>query len=187
MVNIPTLTWREWTPSIDPSGYRISSNVGDLATAGFIKKLGTSAGQTAIFDDLDITNSGQVSSTKLLTAYVSDWGDASGIWNMKFYLSSISAFTDGTYRFLYNIDQHYFNGKQKLDENDNDLPTTEPSSANLFSTLGSGVLADTGFDDESQCTEYIWISTLINTDVPVGTYSGPGANSFRYTIKFDFS
>lgn len=187
MVNVPIITWREWTPTIDPSGFRISDNAGDLATAGYIKDLGITAGKTAIFDNIDITNSGQISSTKLLTAHVDDWGDASGIWNLKFYLSSNSAFTAGTYRFLYDINQHLFNGKTQLDENDNDLPTSEPTNPNIVSTLGSGVLVDTGFNDETQCSEYVWIALYIGQDVTVDTYGGPGSNTFRYRLKYDFS
>jgi len=56
MVNVPIIRWREWTPGIDPAGFRISTNTGDLASAGYVKDLGTSAGQTAIFNNLNITN-----------------------------------------------------------------------------------------------------------------------------------
>lgn len=189
MVNVPSLQWREWTPSIDPSGYRTSSDSGELTAAGYVKDLSTSAGETAVFDALNISTSGQISNTKMMTAYVENWGDASGIYNMKVYLSSTDGFTDGTYRFLYNTGRHWWAEKQRLDENDDDMPTSQPATTNFLSTLGSGVLnkVDALSVPDSQVTEYLWMAVYVDVDVSVGSKGGPGTNDFRVRMVYDFS
>jgi len=186
MVNAPTVEWREWTTTIDPSGIRISDDAATLSASGYIGERSTIAGETLVFDPVNIAVSGQVSDTKLLTAHISAWGDASGISNMKFYLTSISHFNTGDYRFLYRLATHFVSGLV-LNETDSGFPTSQPTDQNLFSTLGSGVLADTGFYDESQVSQYIYLSLYINNDVPVGTYGGAGTAGLRYRMLYDFS
>lgn len=185
MVSVPVVEIRQWTPSIDPSGYRISDNAGDLATAGYVKSLTTAGDGALLFGSVNTSVSGQVTPTKMLTAHVDSWGDASGILNMKFFLTSVSDFTTGEARNLYRMERHWHDSLA-LTEADASLPTSAPSTTNLVSTLGSGVLADTSFADESQCTQYIWVAMYIHTDVPVGTYGGPGGGGLRYRLLFDF-
>jgi len=186
MVNVPTMVWREWDTEIDPSGIRISDDTTTLTASGFQGVRSTTAGETLIYDPVNIAVSGQLTDTKLLTTYVSSWGDASGVFNMKFYLTSIAHFGAGTYRFLYDIRTHFASGLA-LDQTALDLSTTLPSTQNLLTTLGSGALANTGFYDESQVSQYVYLSLWINNDVPVGTYGGAGTGGLRYRVRFDFS
>lgn len=189
MVSAPTIEWREWDVDVDPSGHRVESlSVGQW---GFQGVKGTSNGGTLIFGSLNTSVSGQISDTKVLTAHVTNWGDASGITNMKVFLNSISAFDNGNYRFLYAIQRHFWTQSGvPLNETDDDFPTSQPASQNILSTLGSGFLKNTAgvtTPDENQATEYLYLAVFCDTDVPNGSYGGPSANSFRYRLKFDFS
>jgi hypothetical protein len=186
MVNVPNVEWREWTTTIDPSGIRISDDTATLNASGFQGVRSTIAGETLVFDPVNIAVTGQITETRILTARVESWGDASGIFNMKFYLKSINHFGVGNYRFLYNISTHFASGLE-LDLTDDDILTSIPNTQNLFSTLESGSLVNTGFYDESQVTQYVYLATWINTDVPVGTYGGAGSAGFRYRLLYDFS
>ncbi len=189
MVNAPTVVWREWDIAIDPSGHRVESL--SLGQWGFQGVKNTSNGGTLVFSALNTSISGQISDTKVVTAHVTNWNDASGITNIKTYLSSISDFTEGTYRFLYAIQRHFYTQSGvPLNETDSDFPIALPASQNILSTLGSGFLAQTAgiaTPDENQVTEYLYLSVFADTDVPPGTYGGPGGGGFRVRLLFDFS
>jgi len=186
MVNVPIVEIREWETTSNPSGIRISDDTDTLNASGFLGSRGTAAGDTLIYQPLNTTVSGQVSDTKMLVGHVESWGDASGISNMSLFMSSLSHFNAGNYRFLYRFATHWVSGLQ-LTENDSDLPTSQPGSQTVFSTLGSGILKDTGYYDETQATQYMYVATFIDSDVPIGTYGGPGTGGFRYRFLFDFS
>lgn len=186
MVNVPVIEIREWETTKNPSGIRISDDTNTLEASGFLGKRGTAAGETLIYQPLNTTISGQVSDTKLLVGHVETWGDASGISNLSFYMGALEHFDAGNYRFLYQFQTHWASGLQ-LNELDADLPTSQPGVQNVFSTLGSGILKNTGYYDETQVTQYIYVATFIDSDVPVGTYGGPGTGGFRYRLLFDFS
>lgn len=186
MVNVPIIRIREWETTKNPSGIRISDDTDTLEASGFLGERSTSAGETLVYNAVNTTVSGLVSDTKLIVGDVQTWGDASGIANLSFYLTSINHFDEGNYRFLYDFNRHWSSGLS-LNEYASDLPTSQPGVQNLFSTLGSGVLQDTGYYDETQVTEYIYLAAFIDSDVPFGTYGGPGTGGFRYRLLFDFS
>ncbi len=189
MVNAPTVVWREFNPSIDPSGHRVEAL--SIDQWGFQGVKNTANGGTLVFSSLNTSISGQISDTKVVTAHVTNWNDASGITNMKTYLSSISDFATGTTRFLYAIQRHFYTQSgTPLNETNDDFPTTQPASQNILSTLGSGFLKDTvgvATPDENQVTEYLYLAIFADTDVPFSTYGGPGGGGFRFRILFDFS
>lgn len=189
MVNAPTVVWREWDIAIDPSGHRVESL--SLEQWGFQGVKNTSDGGTLVFSALNTSISGQISDTKVVTAHVTNWNDASGITNMKTYLSSISAFDNGTYRFLYAIQRHFYTQSGvPINETNDDFPTALPASQNILSTLGSGFLKNTAgvaTPDENQVTEYLYLAVFADTDMSNKTYGGPGAGSFRYRLIYDFS
>ena len=186
MVNVPTVEWREWTTDQDPSGIRISDDAGTLEASGFQGVRSTSVGETLEYDPANIAISGQVTETHVLTAHVESWGDASGVFNMKVFVSDIGHFGVGTYRFLYDIQQHW-QDSLTLSTDSSDMPTSAPSSPNMLSTLGSGALANTGWYDESQVTQYLYLALYIGTNVPVGTKGGAGTAGLRYRLMYDFS
>jgi len=186
MVNVPTVEWREWTTDTDPSGIRISDDTTTLEASGYQGIRSTSVGETLAFDAVNIANSGQVTETRVLTAHVESWGDASGVFNMKCFVNNYGHFTAGTYRFLYAINQHWQDSLSLTTDSD-DMPTSVPSSPNMLSTLGSGALENTGWYDESQVTQYLYLALFIGVDVPVGTYGGAGTAGLRYRLLYDFS
>lgn len=183
MTTFPSVEWIQNSTSVDPSGLR------HLKTTGFVKTLGTGATGQLDYGSIDVTTSGAISDTRLVFARMISAGDASGIFNMKFFLNNISAWTAGRYRFLFQKNLHFLPSNE-LDESNEDLPVVVPASPNLLSTVR--VTAPTGGNNVSgvldeDVTQYIWLATLAGNDVPVGQYGGAGAGVFRYRLIFDFS
>jgi hypothetical protein len=186
MVNFPSVEWIQQTPSVDPSGSRDAK----LTGAGYIKTLGTGAGQELNFGNLNITGSGAITDTYLTYSRISDLGDASGIFNMRFFLHNVTAFGAGTYRFLEQKEFHFV-PSLTLNSSANNTPTVVPSNANLSGTitepefpLGKPWMSGLLDNDVSQ---YIYLAVEAGVDVPVGTYGGAGAGTFRYRVLYDFS
>lgn len=185
MVTFPVLQWIEQDPGVDPSGSR------HLLNTGFIKQLNTGAGGQLNFGDLPLTAGQQITETKLCYARAANMGTASGIFNMKFYLSSVSDWGGGTYRFLEHKTQDFV-PSLSLTASDDDTPTTIPAQANLLGTVHE----DSGFPRgqpwisgvlDQDVSEYVYLAILANNDVNPGIYGGAGAGSFRYALIYDFS
>ncbi len=185
MVTFPSLEWVEQDPSIDPSGVR------DDNTTGFLKNVNTGAGGQLDFGSLSIASASQVSDSKLCYARATAMGDASGIFNMRFFLSSISDWGAGTYRFLERKTLDFV-PSLSLTAADTDTPSIVPTNANLLGTVHEdaawprGKPWISGILDED-ASQYVYLAVLAQNDVPVGTYGGAGAGSFRYRLLFDFS
>lgn len=186
MVNVPDIQWIQQSLTTDPSGSR------DLLSgaAGFLKELGTAAAEELNFGSVNTTGSGAITDTKLVYARINDLGDASGVFNMRFFLTSTNAFGAGTYRFLEEKHIH-FQPSLILDSSAENTPTTVPSTTNLSGTiqepqfpLGQPWMSGLLDNDVSQ---YVYLATEVAANVPVGTYGGAGAGSFRYRLLYDFS
>lgn len=186
MVNFPDVEWIQQNPSIDPSGSRHLK----AGAAGFLRVLDTSAGGVLDFGQLNTTGSGAITPTRLAYARVNDLADASGIFNMRFFLVNTSAWGVGTFRFLEEKQLHFV-PNLSLDSSADNTPTVVPSHANLSGTITtpefplgkpwmSGVL-------DIDVTQYVYLAVEAGVDVPVGTYGGAGAGSFRYRLLYDFS
>lgn len=187
MINFPTVEWVEQDPATDPSGSRHLKSGG----AGFLKTLGTTAGTELDFGTLNNTNSGVLSDTKLTYARVDSFGDSSGVFNMRFFLNSTSAWGLGTYRFLEFRTLHFQPSTFVVNEGSVDTPTAVPATTNLVGTtqfpeyqFGQPWMSGTIDSDASQ---YVYLGVFVGTDVPVGTYGGAGAGSFKYRLLYDFS
>lgn len=178
MPSYPVLELKQYTIGTDPTGYRHQDS-----GHGLVRFLNTAAGGTLIFNSLNTTTSGAISETVPVIVRVDDYGDASGIYNMKFYLASISSWTTGTYRFLQRISTSFLTDLQ-LSEADNDTPTILSNATNILPANGYHALSGVNDDDTSQ---YIYISILAKEDVPVKTYGGAGVNGWRYRLFYDFS
>ena len=120
----------------------------------------------------------------MLVARVSNFGTASGVYNLRFYLNSASAFGVGSYRFLHKIATHYQGSNFTLGVADLDIPTVEPTTFNLLSTSGQPVLS--GIFD-GHVSQYIYLAVYADTNVPFGTYGGAGVGTLRYRLIYDFS
>lgn len=57
MVSFPTIQWIQQNPAVDPSGSR------HLLNLGFVRQLGTGAGQELNFGQLNTTGSGAITDT----------------------------------------------------------------------------------------------------------------------------
>jgi len=184
-VNYPTIEWILQDSTVDPSGQRHQKN----PSFGYIQNLDTTPGGQLDFGAVNTAFSGQVAATKLVYARPSSLGSASGIFNMKFFIVSASAWTTGSYRFLERKSIHFVNNLQ-LTQADTDSPTIVPGTPNILGTLApffvdgqpylSGVL-------DQDVTQYVYLSVFADTDVPAKQYGGPGAGSFRYRLLYDFN
>jgi len=186
MTDFPSVEWIQQSLTTDPSGQRAVKS----PAAGFIREIGTGGGEVLDFGQLNTTGSGAITDTLLCYARVDDLGDASGVFNMRFFLSNASAFTAGTYRFLEDKRLHFEDGLSLNSAADN-TPTVVPAFANLSGTitepefpLGKPWMSGLLDNDVSQ---YVYLAIEAGVDVPVGTYGGAGAGTFRYRLLYDFS
>jgi hypothetical protein len=186
MVNVPNIQFVLQNPAIDPSGSRHLLS----GAAGFLKLLGTGAGEELNFGSINTTGSGAISDTKLIYARASSLGDASGIFNMRFYLKNTSAWGAGTYRFLEQKHLH-FQPNLILNSAAQNTPTVVPLTTNISGTIqqpqwtfGSPWISGVIDNDASM---YVYLAIEVAANVPVGTLGGAGAGSFRYSLIYDFS
>ena len=163
---------------IDPSGTRHNG----AAASGFVKFLDTSTSGHLDFGTLNITNSGVYSTTKLAYFRPTSLGDATHLFNFRFYLVNTSAWATGNYLFKYNA-QVGFEASKSLGASASGVPTSLPSTQNIFSTQQDTFIQAVA---ESGCSQYIYMNCYADTDVPVGTYGGPGNGGFRYRLTYDF-
>jgi hypothetical protein len=185
MVTYPSVEWIQNSTTVDPSGHRHQHNT----SFGYQKTLSTSPGGELDFGSVNIAISGQVSDTMLVYPRVSALGNASGIFNMKTFLVSIAAWSTGSYRFLERKTIHFNNGL-RLTQADTDTPTVVPTAQNFNGTLAPNYVAGqpalSGIVDQD-VGQYLYLAAFVDTNVPPGTYGGPGAGTFRYRLLYDFS
>jgi len=183
MVSFPTVQWVQQNPAINPSGSR------HLLSLGFIRQLGTGAGQELNFGQLNTTGSGGITNTFLCYARVSNFGDASGVFHMRFFLVNTSAWGPGAYRFLESKQLHFV-PNLSLNSAANNTPTVVPANSNISGTLAPGWTFGqpwlSGIADQD-VTQYVHLAIEAGVSVPVGTYGGAGAGTFRYRLLYDFS
>lgn len=185
MVNYPSVIWIQNDVLIDPSGHRHELD----PVYGYLKTLSVSPGGELDFGSVNNAVSGQVSDTQLCYPIASSLGDASGVFNLRTFLVSTSAWNAGTFRFLERKTIHFNNGLA-LSQADNDTPTTVPASQNFYGTLApnytNGQPTLSGILDQD-AGQYLYLAVYVGTDVPATTYGGAGAGSFRYRLLYDFS
>lgn len=177
-ITVPTIDILQLDNAIDPSGTR------DLGAgcSGFVKFLDTSSSGHLDYGFCNVTESGVLAGTKLVFFRPLDLGDAAEIYNFRFHLSAINAFATGNYSFLWSKQIHFTSGLG-LDTGSDNVSTSLPSSGNVLSTASGTYIQAVA---ESGCSQYIYLDIFVDQDVPIGTYGGPGAGSFRYRLTFDF-
>ena len=186
MVNFPSVEWIQQSTSINPSGSRHLHSAG----AGFIKVLDTGAGGVLDFGQLNTTGSGNITTTKLVYARVSDMADASGVFHMRFFLVDTTSWGIGVYRFLERKELHFV-PNLTLNSAANNTPLVVPIQTNVSGTIQmplwqTGTPWMSGILDRD-VSQYIYVAVEVGVDVPVGTYGGAGAGTFRYRLLYDFS
>ncbi len=177
MATFPDVQFIQFNVDVDPSGAR------NIVASG--QELGTSALNCLDFGNTNTTTSGNISDTALVIFRVDALNDASGVYNLRFFLNSASAFNTGTFRFLHRIETHYQGTGFRLSLADLDIPLTAPAQ-NVISTTPSSQPTLSGITDED-VSQYIYLGVFVDIDVPFGTYGGCAAGSFRYRMLFDFS
>lgn len=186
----PTITFRQFNVSeySDPSGSR-HYKTGDAGVhPAFQKVLGTTVNKQLDFGINNISTSGVNSSTRVVLAHMDASGDlTTQLFNMKFWLPSVSAF-DGTRRFnLYKssyLEQSGWKPAYVLQNNSvEQVPTTLPSSGNILRQDGSGIITGSG---DAEVTEWLYLSVYTATDESVGLKGGPGLNTFRYRLTAEY-
>lgn len=186
MVDFPNVEWIKQDPGTDPSGLRDQKS----GAAGFLRVLNTAAGGELNYGQLNTTGSGAITDTHLAYARVDDFGDASGVFNMRLFLNNITSWNIGTYRFLEEKQLHFV-PNLTLDSSAANTPTVVPTQANISGTITepefplgkpwmSGIL-------DNDVSQYVYLALEVGVDVPVGTYGGAGAGTFRYRLLYDFS
>ncbi len=162
----------------DPSGTRDAA----AGMNGFVKYLDTSTSGHLDFGTVNITNSGTFSATQLLFFRPESFGDASEIFNFRFFLSSTSSWDIGTYYFKWAPEVHFESAKA-LDLGADGIPTSLPATQNVLSTQSGTFIQAIA---ESGCSQYIYMNVFASPDTTVGQYGGPGNGGFRYRLTYDF-
>src|SRR6185436_4079889 len=183
MVNFPSVEWIQQSLSIDPSGFRHLKQV----VNGYIRNIDTSAGGVLDFGNINTTGSGAISDTKLAYARISSMGDASGVYNMRFFLTNTSAFTAGVSRFLERKSLHFI-PNLSLNSSADNTPTNVPTNTNFSGTIQtpywqSGQPWMSGILD-IDVSQYVYLAIEANVAVPIGTKGGAGAGTFRYRLLY---
>ena len=93
---LPSIVFREFAVSgTNPSGYRAQDT-----HASFVGIVNTTTSNELDFGNNDITLSGVNSSTKVVVGHMDSSGDLTvQLFNMRFWLPSVTAFAGGTARF----------------------------------------------------------------------------------------
>ena len=186
MVNFPAVEWIQQSPAINPSGSRHLK----VPASGFLKIIDTSAGGVLDYGQLNTTGSGAITATRLAYARIDDMADASGVFNMRLFLVNVSSWGIGTVRFLEQKHLHFV-PNLTLNSAANNTPTVVPSNPNLSGTIQTphwqfGQPWMSGIIDRD-VSQYVYLAVEAGVDVPVGTYGGAGAGTFRYRLLYDFS
>ena len=186
----PTITFRQFDVSnnADPSGWRHLKTGDEDVHDAFTKSLGTSVDTQLDFGINNISNSGVNSATKAILAHMDASGDlTTQLYNMKFWLTSVSSFT-GTARYnLYKSSYLTQSGWQPdfviQNSSIETVATTLPTSGNILRQDNSGLITGSG---DTEVTEWLYLSVFTDTNEPVGLKGGPGLNTFRYRLTADY-
>jgi len=177
---LPNIVFRQFAVSgADPSGYRAQDT-----HASFTKIVNTTVGNELDFGQNDITLSGVNSATKVVCGHMDSSGDlTTQLFNLRFWLSSVNAFTNGTVRFNQQRSSGWLQDNTVINDSAEQTPTSLPSSGNILRQDGSGIITGSG---DTEVTEWIYLSVYTGNDMGVGLKGGGGRNSFRYRLSADY-
>jgi hypothetical protein len=177
MAIFPDVQFIQFDKDVDPSGSR------HLVAGG--QELDTSITGCLDFGNANTTTVGATSDTTMAIFRVDALNDASGVYNLRFFLNSTTAFGVGNFRFLHRIATHYQGAGFELSLADLDVPLAAPLQ-NVISTTPSSQPTLSGIID-ADVSQYIYLAVWVDADVPFGTYGGCANGSFRYRMLYDFS
>jgi hypothetical protein len=185
----PVLKYNQFdVDDINPSGSR------HLQTAsGWIKELGVGAGEYLDFGSKNITAGKQTSDSKAIVGFVSAFNDANeAVFNLRFYVTSFSAFDGGSFFFNGFPSGEWIQGIQLNDASGKFIPAALPSGQNWWRQAGGAFNRNdvafqelTGVNSDDQVTQFMYLSITADTDVPPKTYGGD-AGGYTYRTTFDY-
>lgn len=166
---------------VTPSGGRHLQQPG---SSGFIQNLGTGAGEYLDFGSLNNTFAKKTSPTKVVLMNVDNFNDANeAIFNMRFWASNVTDFTEGTFFLNGFASGIWFQNLSLNDASGLFIGTSLPSGQNLFRQDGNTEITTSGVDE--QASQFVYLSVTVDTNVPVNVYGG-NAGGFTYRITTDF-
>lgn len=183
MATPPSIKFHEFSPSgVDPVGQR------HLTThSSFVKEVGTGAGQFLDYGSVNTTFTKKITGTKAIVAYADAFNDATeAIFNMRFWLTDISDFIQGTYNFNGFPSGVWISGLASDGLSDASglfTQTILPSGANLRRQDGWPEIS--GINSDSEVSEYVYSSIDFDTNVPPKSYGGD-SGGFVYRLTFDY-
>ncbi len=189
MATPPDVKISQFDINVDPSGFRHLESPAN----GFQQTLGVAAGEFLNLSGVDRTNGKQSSQTKVFLMRVDNFNDANeAVFNMRFYLSSVSDFTTGTFSFNGFASGRHITGATLTDASGLFIPTALPSGQNLwraadgpFDPSSASFQEITGVGSDDQVTMYQYLSVTVDTDVPAGVYGG-NTGGFTGRITWDY-
>src|SRR5574337_429654 len=175
---IPITQWKQFSTNIDPSGNREKTS-----GFGFIKILDTSAPSGQLrFSTINNTFGTIVSNTEMVIWRVTNLNGNTQVFNTKVFLSSISDWGAGTYRFLYRVNKDWLGSGFLLTASDGDVPTNANNAFDLSPSSGLVYNETT----ERNVSQYLYLAVLAENNVPQIKYGGAADAGFRYKIVMDY-
>lgn len=183
MATPPSIKFTEFAVSgVDPVGQRHQTT-----HSSFVKRVSTAAGQFLDFGSVNTTFTKKTTRTKAVVAFADSFGDATeAIYNMRFWLPDISDFVQGSYNFNGFASGVWMSGLYPhglTDASGVFIPTALPSGFNLRRQDEWPEIS--GFNQDSQVSEFIYLSVTLDTDVPPRPYGGD-SGGFQYRLTFDY-
>ncbi len=155
-----------------------------IAASGFIKNVGTAAGEELDFGLVNNTFVKVHSRTAVVIMVVDALNGANeAIFNMRFWLPDISDYIDGTFFFNGFSSGVWFQNLELIDASGLFIPTALPSGQTLLRQDGFNEITGSGTD--AQVSEFIYLSMSIDTDVSPGVFGGTGGGQV-YRTTYDF-
>ena len=176
------------TSGVNSSGVRHLQ----LPASGFVKNLGTGAGEFIDFGSINITLGKQTSDTKAVLLHVDSFQGASeAVFNMRFYISDLSDWSNGTFFFNGVTSGQWIQDINLTDASGYLVPTALPSGQNWWRDAGgtfdptSVAFQEIVGSGDSQVTQWFYLSVTADTDVPAKVYGG-NTGGYTYRCTFDF-
>jgi len=162
-----------------PSGSR------HLETApNFVQKIDATATGVLGFGTINNTGAKASSSTVAVVPYVDNLNANTSVENMKFWQTSQTSLSAGTYTFNESVSPVWSSGISLTDASGLFSSSTLPTSQNVLSAAGATSVTTAASDTAAM--EFIYLSVTVDTDVPQGNYGGTDG-SIKYRLTFDYS
>jgi len=155
----------------------------------YVKTLGSGSISDYLYFDTTAAKSGYSSyETKVLVFRVATTGNT--VFNMRFYTPDSSALSPGSSYYQYGVSGVWAAFERFAESgvvNMNEVPTTLPTSQNLFRQNGEASL--TGILD-TDVSQYLYLNLCIDDTFPGGRFGSGGSSSYgvwNHRITYDYT